>query len=197
MSNVNNVSNCYVIIMKGTYGSGKTTLANFIEDKYTKLGFNVYNESIDKYCRDNIAPKKAGNIIHDVLKKAVKLNNKCIVIIDTCGESKTLTPFNVNFEGWKTIVLRPNYDENNKLGYLSWSLINIIVREKASSNSSYYLSTYIDGADLCKELHKKKAILLGMYDNNFNKLTVDEIIKYASDYKVPQINFDLINGLLI
>ena len=127
---------------------------------------------------------------------AILNKSKTIIIIDSCGENRNARIFGINFDGWKTFNLYPNFDEKNIVGYLSWSLVNVLNREKPNKDSNYYLSPYIklntdESVELCKYSHKKRAILLGMYDHNFSKLTYNEIIKHAGNYKVYPCHFEL------
>jgi hypothetical protein len=192
------VQDCYVIIMKGTVGAGKSTLSDFIERKYINLGYKVFNEGTDKYCRLGMTPQKASVKVIKELKLASSRTSKCIVIIDTCGESRNSEPFGVQFPGWKVIEHHPNYDESNKMGYLAWSLTNVLARAKPDASSLYYLSPYskgtmAEGIQLCKDVHKKKAVSLGIYDNNFNKLSDNDRIILSKDYekKLKPCEFDI------
>lgn len=192
------VQDCYVIIMKGTVGAGKSTLSDFIECKYTSLGYKVFNEGTDKYCRLGMTPQKASVKVIKELKLASNRTSKCIAIIDTCGESRNSEPFGVHFPGWKVIEHYPNYDESNKMGYLAWSLTNVLSRAKPDASSLYYLSPYsksfmADGIQLCKDVHKKKAVSLGIYDNNFNKISDSDRIILSNEYekKLKPCEFDV------
>jgi hypothetical protein len=192
------VKDCYLIIMRGTVGAGKSTLAEFIEKKYTGLGFKVYNEGTDKYCVKGISPRKAITYVQRVLNNAATSCSKTIVIVDTCGDNRNPRPFGANFDGWKTIELWPNYDKDNKLGYLSWSLTNVLNRKKFGANSNYYLSPYseavlADGIKLCIHVHYKKAQALGLYDNTFSKLSDTDRLALANKYAetIKPCEFDI------
>jgi hypothetical protein len=178
---------CYLIMLRGTVGSGKSTMSEFIRLKYTNLGYKVYVEGTDKYCKSGIAADKAVKYVQRELNTAVRNKNKTIIIIDTCGESRSPTPFNVSFNGWKTINLTPNLSHDNILGYLAWSLTNVLSRGRSDTTTSFHLSPYSkpsmeEGIQLCKDVHKKKAVALGLYDHAFSKLSDANRISLANDY---------------
>ncbi len=178
--NINQESK-YLILMRGTVGSGKTTLSNYIQQKYSALGYQVFNEGTDKYCRTGIATKQAIGRVRQQLQKAARTSGKCIVIIDTCGEVKSADPFGVSFPGWKVVEVYPNLDRQNQMGYLAWSLTNVLNRGAPSHNTDFYLSPSA-GINICREVHKKKAIALGLYDNNFSKLSDSDRLALAAQY---------------
>jgi hypothetical protein len=183
--------------MRGTVGAGKTTLANFIKTKYKTLGYKVYNEGTDKYCKTGMHTGKAINLVKQVLANASKIASKCIVIIDTCGEFKSDKPFDVDFSGWKTIELYPNLDRTNLMGYLAWSLTNVLNRGPCASNTDFYLSSWAKpgkaGIDLCKDVHQKKAKALGIYDDHFNNIADTDRQVLAAQYAatIKPLDFDL------
>jgi len=192
------IQECYLIVMKGTVGAGKSTLSDFIQRKYTALGYKVFNEGTDKYCKLGMAPNKAAQMVAREFKLAVKYTNKCIVIIDTCGESRSPKPFGVSFAGWKTIEIYPNLIENDKMGYLAWTLTNVLERGRTDASSAYYLTPYAkpemkDGIELCKEVHKKKASSLGLYDHAFSRLSDNDRVALSSEYakKLKPCEFNL------
>lgn len=194
------IYNCFLIIMHGTVGAGKSTLSNYIQRKYTAKGYNVYNEGTDKYCRTGIASTKAVQYVRRELYKASHNNNKTIAIIDTCGDNRNPRPFGLDFTGWKVIDVWPNYIESNKLGYLAWSLTNVLARDRPTNNSTFYLSPYSksvmdEGIQLCKDVHKKKAVSLGIWDHSFSKLSDLDRIALALEYAktIKAVDFDLSN----
>lgn len=105
------VKECFLIIMRGTVGAGKSTMSNYIQQKYTKLGYKVFVEGMDKYCYKGIAPNKAVQYIQRELHKAVRNTSKTIVVIDTCGDNRSPNPFGIDFVGWKTVEIWPNCDK--------------------------------------------------------------------------------------
>lgn len=178
---------CYLVIMRGTVGCGKSTLAAYIQTKYLAQGYSVYVEGTDKYCNTGMSVSKAIRVIQRNLTLQSNNKSRTIVVIDTCGDNKNPKPFGVDFSGYKKIEIWPNLDENNKIGYLSWSLTNVLNRKQVLANSLYYLSPYSkpqldEGIQLCKDVHRKKAVSLGLYDHSFTKLTESERAALAEEY---------------
>jgi hypothetical protein len=190
-------TNRYLIFMRGTVGAGKTTLSNFIQEKYTKLGFKVFNEGTDKYCKNGTQTRQAIGLVKRELSKAVLVPSKCIVIIDTCGEIKSNAPFDINFDGWTTLEIYPNLDRGNLMGYLAWSLTNVLSRGPSGRSTEFYLCPSAkpgqEGINLCKDVHRKKAIALNLYDRNFSNLSDSDRLALAAKYAstVKPVEFEL------
>ena len=190
-------NNRYLIFMRGTVGAGKTTLSNFIQEKYTKLGFTVFNEGTDKYCKSGIQTRQAIGLVKRELSKAVLIPSRCIVIIDTCGEIKSSAPFDINFDGWTTLEIYPNLDRNNLMGYLAWSLTNVLSRGPSGRSTEFYLCPSAkpgqEGINLCKDVHRKKAIALNLYDRNFSNLSDSDRLALAAQYAktMKPVEFEL------
>jgi hypothetical protein len=187
-------NNRYIIYMRGVVGAGKTTLSDFIQNKYSKLGFKVYNLGTDKFCQKGMHMRAAIEAVRRELKNAVNVREKCIVIIDTCGENKTNTPFEVDFSNWTSVEVFPNLNRNNLMGYLAWSLTNVLSR---GSNGNFYLCPSAkpgqEGINLCKDVHRKKAQALNLYDRNFATFNDSDRLALAAQYArgLSPVDFDL------
>ena len=178
----------YLIIMRGVVGAGKSTFSEYIKNKYTALGYKVVCEGTDKYCSKGIAANKAVKFVQRELFKVNNTKSRTIVIIDTCGEKYNSQPFGVDFSKWKTIEFWPNWsDSSSKMGYLAWTLTNVLNRDVVTNDSPYYLTPHAkanrnEGIQLCKDVHKKKAMSLGLYDHAFAKLSDADRIALATEY---------------
>ncbi len=196
-------SDCHLILLEGTVGSGKTTWSIECETQLKKNNYTVINESTDNYCKQGIDMKKA---VYSITQSIISKHrpNKCVVIIDTCGitdswkqvSGATITGnkiFNCMFENYKIHLVRPNFTSDVK-GYLSWSLNNILSRSLHNKDTLYWLNPVSLNINLCKKIHKDKARkVLGSsyiddYDpndlnviNNFKKSLIDPE-KQVSDF---------------
>jgi hypothetical protein len=171
------VNNCHLIILRGTCGSGKSHFAKLIKTTFRDK-YRIVSENVDKYMAKNISLLKASNYMRRELLNASKYRNNTIVIMETYIGGKH--PFGIKFEGWNLIEYWPNYDEDNKTGYLAWSLVNALKCDNKQS------------PDFCRIMHKKRAVNLGLYDHAFSKLTEDEIYRLADQYaetlSIPRID---------
>ena len=161
------VNNCHLFILRGTYGSGKSHYAKIIKNTFFGK-YRIVCENVDKYLTKNISLLKASEYMRRGLLKAAQYRNNTIVIMETYINSKY--PFGIKFDGWNRIECWPNYDDNNKIGYLAWSLCNVLNRIES-------------GADFCRTLHKKRAVNLGIYDHAFGKLDESEIKRLSDKYE--------------
>lgn len=189
---VNDGHDRHLIFMRGVVGAGKTTLSNYIQQKYDALGYKVFNEGTDKYCKSGVPMKSAIGRVKQQLQKAANTSGKCITIVDTCGEFKDPNPFGVNFNGWKISEVYPNLDRNNLMGYLAWTLTNVLSRGPSDQNTEFYLNPTA-GIQICRDVHRKKAIALGLYDRNFEKLSDSDRMTLASQYAqtIKPVEFEL------
>jgi len=153
-----------IIIMKGVVGSGKSTYATRIKDYIEKMDSHCFIESTDTYCKIGINISDAISRITEELLKINDItdNKPIVVIIDTCGEhnNKNNSIFGLNFTGWNKINLWPNLDRKNMEGYLSWSLRNVLQRNKPNDNDNFYLNPIDAGFNVCINVHKKKTTAL-------------------------------------
>jgi hypothetical protein len=166
-----------ILIMKGTIGSGKTTIALEVQKKVEKLGYYCLNEGTDKYCKNIVDIGKAVNKISQILKDIDNLDHdKIFVIIDTCGEKTNIfNIFGKDFSSWKVIIWYPSYNKDKQKGYLSWSLRNVLEREPVNEESNYCLNPE-KGIELCCNVHHKKA--LSLFGNNIIKISTSTNLEY-------------------
>ena len=147
-----------VIIMKGTVGAGKSTYATALQKEVEKLGGYCISEGTDKYNVMGVTGKAASQRVRQQLTRALQVTNPLkVVIIDTCGERPyDGRPFEVDFRGWKSLTVCPNYDAQKQPGYVAWSLRNVLLRQKTTQQSTYYLNPYGAGLKVCLDVHRKK-----------------------------------------
>ena len=136
--------------------------------------------------------KSAIGRVKQQLQKAANTPGKCITIIDTCGEFKNPNPFEVNFTDWKISEIYPNLDRSNLMGYLAWTLRNVLSRGPSGHDTEFYLNPTA-GIQLCRDVHRKKAIALGLYDYKFDKLSDSDRMALAEQYgkNVKPVEFEL------
>jgi hypothetical protein len=150
-----------LVIMKGTVGSGKTTVSRLLQEEVEKIGGVCINESTDKYCKTGLHVKEAANRVNSVLRGISRINNDLIVvIIDTCGEGERYTGnsiFGYSFDGWEIHRITPNFDESKIRQYLCWSLYNVLNRPLHSASTNYWLNPESASVDICKKVHTDKA----------------------------------------
>jgi hypothetical protein len=171
-----------LIIMKGTVGAGKTTVSKLLQQKITELGGHCVNEGPDKYCKSGMHIADACRQVTNELKKLNESDNDMLVaIIDTCGEKglpKNNVHFDVDFTGWKTITVMPNYDKNKQKEYCAWTLRNVLQRSASSKDTDFWLNPNGAGVQTCVTVHKKKlsAILNGKIVLKVDKTDVNGIL---------------------
>lgn len=149
---------CYVVVLRGTVGCGKSSITNLLVEKLQKRGAEVIIAGTDRLCTDQghtpktaIGPIKAQLLAFETNPAPFK-----VVIVDTCGERTSSDVFGLSFNGWKRITLFPNLDRTQLLGYLCWSLRNVLRRPPATPGCGYYLSTGA-GLKVCCDVHQTKA----------------------------------------
>lgn len=168
--------------MKGTVGSGKSTVSQMMKDKLETLGFKVIIEGMDKYSKQNIKYKQAENTIKSNITNALKTQKNTVVIIDTCGENNNGNIiFGYDFSGWKQVEVMPNFNKENTSGYLSWSLRNVLNRSISTNETNYWLNPISAGKDVCISVHSKKAQALQISTSGFNANNIDRL---ADEYQV-------------
>lgn len=187
---IKGTSNCHLVLLEGTVGSGKTTFAQALEKELLTRNYTVINESTDKYCKTGIQMNQAVNNVSNAIKTKSKPND-CVIIIDTCGANITGNKiFFCTFEGYKIHYYRPNFNPSNINGYLSWSLNNVLSRKHHSNTTDYWLNPESATEKVCRQVHKDKAIkILGSsftnnYDSNNNQIVED----YKKSLKTPEEN---------
>lgn len=159
--------NRVLLVLKGTVGAGKSTIAQKMKDLIESRGGKCIIEGTDKYCKDGMHTNHAAKKVTQNLRKFTHDincdNNLMVAIIDTCGERNNgHTFFNVNFNRWTIIDVWPNYNLDNEKGYLAWTLRNVLNRIECSIDCNYYLNPVSAGLNVCVTVHKKKAQSLGL-----------------------------------
>jgi len=151
----------YIIAMRGTVGSGKSTAS--VEIKKQIDHDNVLICSMDKYLKLGYSPGQAAETIKlDIQKFIVNDCSSLVIVLDTCNEKgvRVNNVFGIDLTGWKLIVFDVNrykQPKSNIQDYLSWSLYNVLNRNHADENSMYSLNPIDAGVDVCIAVHKRKA----------------------------------------
>jgi hypothetical protein len=152
-----------LIIMKGTVGCGKSTYSSKIKEHIEKMGGTCLVVGTDKYCKLGMTVPDAISKIKEELLEINELENSkmLVVIIDTCGEKNTGNNiFDINFNDWKKVIFWPNLERSEMEGYLTWTLCNVLRRDKPTYNDNHYLNPTDAGVNTCINVHKKKASAL-------------------------------------
>lgn len=180
-----------IILFKGTVGSGKTTYANRIQKAIEDLGGVCINESIDKYCRTGMTIQNGVENVKEEFKKIDSIENPfVVVIVDTCGERSDVSNiFDHNFNGWKKIIITPNFNPAKFDQYMKWTLRNVLKRPMHTPTSPYWLNPTSASLETCMNVHLKKAGMVfsrkikKMSDSkDINKILVD-IEADANEYE--------------
>lgn len=142
----------------GTVGAGKSTWALEIENAVRAAGGECFNEGTDKYNKRG-GRVNAKNMVRDKLRTIDRVQNDLlVVIIDTCGENHNGNiMFGYNFTGWTTIDIHPNYNPDNLVGYLAWSLHNVLSRPHHTADTLYWLNPVSTDLTVCTNVHRQKA----------------------------------------
>lgn len=164
-------TNNYIIFMKGTVGSGKTTFSESLQQKLAIEGWNCFVTGVDKFCISGYTSQEAVQQVKNEISLIKNYKNKTVLIIDTCGENiNAKNTFGYDLSSWKTIVVTPNFNKQLLTEYLSWSLNNVLKRERYNSLSNYYLNKFSASEQICYDVHYKKASNL-FGKKNVTKLT--------------------------
>ncbi|XWV25771.1 putative ATP-binding protein [Tupanvirus soda lake] len=151
-----------VVILKGTVGAGKSTYSSKIKEYIENLGGHCIVVGTDKYCKTGMSvPEAIVKVKEDLMKvNDLEESKLLVVVIDTCGEkstSNTKTFFDVDFTGWKSVNAWPNLERSRMEEYLSWSLRNVLLRDKPRDQDNHYLNPTSAGIGKCIEVHQTKA----------------------------------------
>lgn len=164
-----------LVLMQGVVGAGKSTFCKLLQEKLTKLGKQFIYINTDVACKDGVS-------IHQAVKQATlrlqAINNEQIVIIDTCGEyNNANTFFGVVFNGWKKIIISPNYSKERVYEYLAWSLRNVLNRPIPQKDDNFWLNPDAATVSVCVNVHSKKSkSLFRKFLNINNKTTKEEVL---------------------
>lgn len=149
----------FLIVMNGTVGSGKSTISRMIQERVIALGGFCVNEGTDKYCKNGMRVQQASQYVNAELTKCLTSQNNIVVaIVDTCGErcqGKKL--FGVDLQLFKRIDVYPNLIRTNAVGYMSWSLRNVLQRHRPLDVDNYNLNPETVPIDVCVRVMNEKA----------------------------------------
>jgi len=149
-----------IVFMKGTVGSGKTTLALALQKELEGRGRTVFYESVDHYARqdNNIgaAVKKVKESLRGSLWSCTT-SDPVFVIIDTCGEkTQVKNVFGVDFTGWTSRHWLANKIDSDIKGYMAWSLRNLLERGEPEPSDHFYLTPAHCDVVKCVSIHTRK-----------------------------------------
>ncbi|XWV24536.1 P-loop ATPase/GTPase-containing domain protein [Tupanvirus deep ocean] len=168
-----------VVVLKGTVGAGKSTYSAKMKERIEEMGGQCVVVGTDRYCKTGMSVPEA---IMKVKEDLVKINDfdeskLLVVIIDTCGEKSTLNTknfFDVDFTGWKILNAWPNLERSKMEEYLSWSLRNVLLRDKPREQDNHYLNPTSAGIGKCVEVHQTKARAL--FGKKIPRMPVDSMM---------------------
>ena len=149
-----------LVIMKGTVGSGKSTYAALIKKNIEANNGHCFVVGTDEYCKTGMSVSDAIDKIKEKLMEINLIDNSklLVVVIDTCGEKNPGNIiFGVDFTGWNKLNVWPNLERSEMEGYLSWSLRNVLLRNKPDANDNYYLNPISVDVGKCADIHQTKA----------------------------------------
>ena len=160
-----------IIVLKGTVGSGKTTVTELIVKAGNNLNIKSHVISFDEKMTQGKNAKQAfGEIKYETETFKNSINNRKMLIIDACGERFNQSDiFGVDFsnDNWMVQYYTPNLygdvatiPSNEFHNYLTWSLYNVLNRGKPSLSSKFNLSPFNHSTPFqkCIDIHKSKAI---------------------------------------
>jgi hypothetical protein len=164
--------NKFLVLQKGTVGAGKTTFSENLQQQIVKLGGKCVIISTDNYCKDNVTNMKVAvnNVMRDLQRVEEFKEEFLVVIVDTCNEKVEINKmFGHNFSHFEVITCWPNLTDNF-VGYLSWSLTNVLLRKMSDKNSNFWLNPKGAGVDTCITVHNKKSSSHFSNDKAKNKI---------------------------
>lgn len=144
-----------VIILEGTVGSGKSSVARATQNILIKAGWNCTIASADYYAVGGLNPKEISERIRaDIQTQA----SGGVVIIDTCSYHDPSTIFGYQMPpNFVKFRIRPNYDAKNWQSYLAWATLNVLQRKDPPEKDTYYLSPNTSSMETCLSVAKIKA----------------------------------------
>lgn len=151
-----------LVIMKGCVGSGKSTITAMIKSKIESIGGRCIAVGIDQFGKTGMSFAQAKACVQAEIRKVNNFPNDgklLVVIIDTIvgDQNEGSRSFGIDFMGWKKIEYWPNLISSDLMGYLCWSLRNVLLRQIPRPSDSFWLSPLVAGTKKCIEVHKKKA----------------------------------------
>jgi signal recognition particle GTPase len=156
----------FLILMRGTIGAGKSTIAKQLHKKITDVGIKSIIISMDQYCKEGYdMSQAANNIKNDIIEFSKNDDSRLVIISDLCNEKNPNLKnyFGINMMSWKPISFWANIHKvlklmtvEEKYNYLAWSLYNVLNREIHNKDSLYFLNPVHFGFGKCIEIHKRK-----------------------------------------
>ena len=185
-SSASSTSNTTVVFLKGTVGSGKTTISKLIKKKVEELGGACIVEGTDNYCKNGTLMKDAISMVSNNLKQFDYVNNpRKVVVIDTCGENCNKScVFGQNYSSCKIIYCEPNFNSSKIDGYMAWTLRNVLNRSASGLDTDYWLNPSGAGLSTCINVHNKKAktVIKKQFQNeNYYRLSKENILAKIND----------------
>lgn len=187
-----------LIILKGTVGAGKSTMAQAIKNKVEGRGGVCLIASVDKLTKSGMQTVQAVACVQDALKEGIAKASvpDLVVVVDTCGEkSNGAKIFSIDFSGWTRVEIWPNLDRKDLVGYFAWSLRNVLSRGVPMDADTFALSPATTSVELCINVHKTKANSL--FGKEFKKhwtfagATLESLQAKAEQYQANLPVFDL------
>ena len=171
---------CAVIVIKGSIGSGKTTLTKQITRKLTEFG-SVYSANTDRHCARLV--KSGGNpksvtreaiqIVSNELAVFIATPGTKFIIMDTCGERHkdgVIFSVNVPTDTWKYYTFYANINPTSLTSsqfnnYFAWCMLHVLDRKKDGMGDDYWLNPESAGIDVCAKVmfDKSTALFPGKY----------------------------------
>jgi len=170
-----------IIMLKGTTGSGKSIWTKeFLKQvkslKYFISGQSFSVDDIMKNTPHETRPdfKRGIDTVKRNLNSFVQKEGPLFGIIDTCGErynekDPQKVCFDISLRNFNVIVCHPNFDTNDMVGYLSFSLYNVLKRDLYSSTTEHYLNPVSAGYETCLRVFNDKSRAL--FGNNHIEIT--------------------------
>ena len=178
-----------LVVLKGTIGSGKTTISKKIKKLVENRGGVCIVEGMDKYVVKGLSFKDGFDKINKSISMMISMQcDDKVIVIDTCGESFTkYNCFGHNLSNWDIISIYPNIDSRKTHldTYLSWSLRNVLRRNSSNANSDFNINPCDAGTDICITVHLKKARKL--FGKKF-KAVINNTYNLSKDQLIDQLN---------
>lgn len=192
------VDRVVVVMLKGITGAGKSTFSTELIKQVTEKNFF----SVCKhFCPDDINKKlSSGQRLigveqteKDLRHFVLNLTGNRFCIIDTCGERYNENDprkicFNVSLAGLEVMVVKPNFDETDIIGYEHFCLFNVLNRGNHSATTSYWLNPVSATYETCMKVHNDKArAFLGAWHSDIRTTNIAQTLSFiqpkAEEYK--------------
>lgn len=151
--------NGVLVVMKGTVGAGKSTLAALLKTSLEKENYLVYLCSVDHFALQGYSLGAASGMVTQALLRDLWTcpRSRVVVIIDTCGDKGGFRNiFGVDFTTWNRLDYWANIDRGNLKGYMAWTLRNVLMRGVPGVKDHFYLTPECAGVSTCVAVHQRK-----------------------------------------